>query len=296
MASLSRKRKLNSWNYADVIIFIVLTLFGLIILYPFYNTLLISLVTEGEYIRRPFMLWPENPTIKAYWYVFQSPLIGSGFRTSLIVTVVGTVYSMLFTIAIAYALMKNFPGKGIFKGMLLFTMYFAGGLIPTYLLMKDLKLLDSIWVLILPTGATVNYIILLQRFFEEVPLELEESAKLDGCTEIGVLFKIILPLSLPSLATFGLYYAVGRWNAWYDGMLYIKTVEKQPIQTVLRTIIQNAAAVQGEAVGTDTDMKQVYAEGVKMASVFVTILPIMCVYPFLQRYFVTGLTAGAVKS
>lgn len=291
-----RKNKLNSWNWADVAIFAALTLFGLIILYPFYNTMLISMVSQSEYMSRPFMLWPKEFTLSSYKFVFSSPLIVSGFRTSLIVTVVGTIYSMFFTVTIAYALMKDFPGRGIFRGMLLFTMYFSGGLIPTYLLMKTLHLLNTIWVLIIPTGATVSYIILLQRFFEDVPSELEESAKLDGCTEVGVLFRIILPLSLPSLATFSLYYAVGRWNAWYDGMLYIKSVTKQPIQTVLRSVIQDANAIQGDNLATDLQADKVYAEGVKMATVFVTMLPIMCLYPFLQKYFVSGLTAGAVKS
>lgn len=291
-----RKNKLNSWNLADVAIFSALTLFGLIILYPFYNTMLISVVSQSEYMSRPFMLWPKEFTLSSYKFVFSSPLIVSGFRTSLIVTVVGTIYSMFFTVTIAYALMKDFPGRGIFRGMLLFTMYFSGGLIPTYLLMKTLHLLNTIWVLIIPTGATVSYIILLQRFFEDVPSELEESAKLDGCTEVGVLFRIILPLSLPSLATFSLYYAVGRWNAWYDGMLYIKSVTKQPIQTVLRSVIQDANAIQGDNLATDLQADKVYAEGVKMATVFVTMLPIMCLYPFLQKYFVSGLTAGAVKS
>ena len=291
-----RKNKLNSWNLADVAIFAALTLFGLIILYPFYNTMLISVVSQSEYMSRPFMLWPKEFTLSSYKFVFSSPLIVSGFRTSLIVTVVGTIYSMFFTVTIAYALMKDFPGRGIFRGMLLFTMYFSGGLIPTYLLMKTLHLLNTIWVLIIPTGATVSYIILLQRFFEDVPSELEESAKLDGCTEVGVLFRIILPLSLPSLATFSLYYAVGRWNAWYDGMLYIKSVTKQPIQTVLRSVIQDANAIQGDNLATDLQADKVYAEGVKMAAVFVTMLPIMCLYPFLQKYFVSGLTAGAVKS
>ena len=291
-----RKNKLNSWNWADVAIFAALTLFGLIILYPFYNTMLISVVSQSEYMSRPFMLWPKEFTLSSYKFVFSSPLIVSGFRTSLIVTVVGTIYSMFFTVTIAYALMKDFPGRGIFRGMLLFTMYFSGGLIPTYLLMKTLHLLNTIWVLIIPTGATVSYIILLQRFFEDVPSELEESAKLDGCTEVGVLFRIILPLSLPSLATFSLYYAVGRWNAWYDGMLYIKSVTKQPIQTVLRSVIQDANAIQGDNLATDLQADKVYAEGVKMAAVFVTMLPIMCLYPFLQKYFVSGLTAGAVKS
>lgn len=291
-----RKSKLNRSNWADVLIFAVLTLFGLIILYPFYNTMLISVVSQSEYMSRPFMLWPKEFTLSSYKFVFSSPLIVSGFRTSLIVTVVGTIYSMFFTVTIAYALMKDFPGRGIFRGMLLFTMYFSGGLIPTYLLMKTLHLLNTIWVLIIPTGATVSYIILLQRFFEDVPSELEESAKLDGCTEVGVLFRIILPLSLPSLATFSLYYAVGRWNAWYDGMLYIKSVTKQPIQTVLRSVIQDANAIQGDNLSTDLQADKVYAEGVKMATVFVTMLPIMCLYPFLQKYFVSGLTAGAVKS
>lgn len=291
-----RKNKLNSWNWADVAIFAALTLFGLIILYPFYNTMLISVVSQSEYMSRPFMLWPKEFTLSSYKFVFSSPLIVSGFRTSLIVTVVGTIYSMFFTVTIAYSLMKDFLGRGIFRGMLLFTMYFSGGLIPTYLLMKTLHLLNTIWVLIIPAGATVSYIILLQRFFEDVPSELEESAKLDGCTEVGVLFRIILPLSLPSLATFSLYYAVGRWNAWYDGMLYIKSVTKQPIQTVLRSVIQDAHAIQGDNLATDLQADKVYAEGVKMATVFVTMLPIMCLYPFLQKYFVSGLTAGAVKS
>lgn len=291
-----RKSKLNRWNYADVLIFAALTLFGIIILYPFYNTMLISVVSQSEYMSRPFMLWPKEFTLDSYKFVFSSPLIVSGFRTSVIVTVVGTIYSMFFTVTIAYALMKDFPGRGVFRALLLFTMYFGGGLIPTYLLMKTLHLLNTIWVLILPTGATVSYIILLQRFFEDVPAELEESAKLDGCTEVGVLFRIILPLSLPSLATFSLYYAVGRWNSWYDGMLYIKSVTKQPIQTVLRSVIQDANAIQGDNRGTDLQADKVYAEGVKMATVFVTMLPIMCLYPFLQKYFVSGLTAGAVKS
>ena len=142
----------------------------------------------------------------------------------------------------------------------------------------------------------VPYVILLQRFFEEIPYELEEAASIDGCTELGILFRIILPLSLPALATFSLYYAVGRWNDWYAGMIYIKDSTKQPVQTVLREIIQNAAAAQSANMNGNTfQQEDVYAEGVKMASLFVTMLPIMCLYPFLQRYFVDGLTVGAVK-
>ena len=151
-----RKQKLNGWNWADVLILVVLTLFGLIILYPFYNTMLISVVKQQEYITRQFMLWPNEFCWDAYKFVFKDPRIWSGFRTSVLVTVLGTAYSMFFTITIAYALMKEFPGRGIFKGMLLFTMYFTGGLIPTYLLMKLLGILNTLSVLILPTGAKVS--------------------------------------------------------------------------------------------------------------------------------------------
>lgn len=291
-----RKNKLTRWNAGDVLILIFLTAFALMILYPIYNTLLISLANQSEYISNPLMLWPKEVSLDSYKYVLGSSKIMRAFLNSVIVVIAGTVYNMLLSVSVAYALTQKFPGRKVFRMFLIFTMYFGGGIVPTYLLMKDLHLLNNMLVLILPSVANVAYIILLQRFFEEIPYELQESAKIDGCTEVGILFKIILPLSLPALATFALYYAVDHWNAWYSGMIYIKDSAKQPLQTVLRSIIQNAEATQNPSTGGNSfNQETVYANGVKMASIFITMLPIMCLYPFLQRFFVGGLTVGAVK-
>jgi len=290
------KNKLNRWNFTDVVLFIILTLFALMILYPIYNTLLISLVPQKEYLSNPLMLWPKTLNFGSYKYVFDSPKIVKAFFNSAFVVIVATLYNMFLSVTVAYALTKKFPGNKALRLLLIFTMYFHGGLVPTYLMMKGLHLLNSIWVLVLPTGANVAYIILLQRFLEDIPYELEEAAKIDGSSEIGILFKIVLPLALPAMATFALYYAVDHWNSWYPGMIYIKDVSKQPIQTVLRTIIQDASAAQNPAMAANDFQKQeVFGQGVKMAAVFITMIPVMCLYPFLQKYFVGGLTVGAVK-
>lgn len=290
--SLKRNR-LNKINAVDVIIAVVMGIWGLIILYPFYNTLLISLVSQSTYLQTPFMLYPKGITLDSYRYVFQSGALLSGFRVTLILVTVGTAYNMFLTVTLAYALTRPFPGNKFVHYMVLFTMYFSGGLIPTYLVVQKLGLLNSIASMILPAGVSVSYMLIIMRFFDDVPKELEESAALDGCTEIGVLIRIVLPISLPMLATFALYYGVERWNEWYNGMLYIKSVSKLPLQTVLRNIIQDA---ETETHGVDSIRTQVHTDGVKMAAIFVTMTPIMCLYPFLQKYFVGGLTAGAVKS
>ncbi len=288
-----RKKGLEKTNIADVVIIVVLALYGLIIFYPFYNTVLLSLVSQSTYLKTPFMLIPKEISWESYIHVFQSPTLGSGFRVTLILVVFGTLYNMFLTVTMAYALTKPFIGNKAVHYMILFTMYFSGGLIPTYLVVQKLGLLNSIASMIFPTGAAVSYIFIVMRFFNEVPKELEESAKLDGCTDIGVLVKIVMPVSMPVLATFSLYYGVDRWNEWYQGMLYIKSASKLPLQTILRNIIQN---VEATTHGVDANRADVYSEGVKMATIMVTMLPIMCLYPFLQRYFVSGLTAGAVKS
>lgn len=290
--SLKRNR-LNKINAADIIIAVVMGIWGLIILYPFYNTLLISLVSQSTYLQTPFMLYPKGITLDSYRYVFQSGALLSGFRVTLILVTVGTVYNMFLTVSLAYALTRPFPGNKFVHYMVLFTMYFNGGLIPTYLVVQKLGLLNSVASMILPTGISVAYMLIIMRFFDDVPKELEESAMLDGCTEIGVLIRIVLPISLPMIATFALYYGVERWNEWYNGMLYIKSVSKLPLQTVLRNIVQST---ETETHGVDTVRTQVHTDGVKMAAIFVTMTPIMCLYPFLQKYFVGGLTAGAVKS
>ena len=288
---VSRCHKLNHANGADVLITILMTVLAIIVLYPFYNAVLLSIVPQHEYLRTPFMLWPKTIDLTSYAYIFNAGTILSGMKVTVVILVLGVLYNMTLTVLTAYAMTKPYPGRKLINALIIFTMYFGGGLIPFYLLIKDLGLIDSIFSMILPTGISFSYMIIIRRHFEAIPKELEESASLDGASDLRILWSLFLPLSLPILATFCLYYGVERWNEWWNGMLFIKSSYKQPLQLVLRNIINNAESVDD---GTAIDAV-VFGDGVKMAATVVTMVPIMCLYPFLQRYFVTGLTAGAVK-
>lgn len=290
---LPHKSKLNRPLVSDYVILLLLIVYGLIIVYPFYYTLVVSLISQTEFMQTKLVLFPKNITVESYKFVLSSPMIVSGFAVSVVLTVAGTLYSMLLTVSFAYVMTKPIPGNKLFHYIMIFTMYFSGGLIPTYILIQKLGLLDSLFSIILPAGINVSYVLIIMRFFKEIPASLEESARLDGCSDIQILFKIVLPLSLPVLATFSLYYGVEKWNEWYSAMLYIKTSSKLPMQMVLRNIVQNVDTVinSNEII----DDSKIYSDGVKMATVVVTMLPIMCLYPFLQKYFVNGLTSGAVK-
>lgn len=289
-----RKNKIQRFGVFDFFLLVLLSLFGLIILYPFYNTILVSLVPQEVYARTPLMLWPPEITWECYEFVFDSPLLLRSMGNSVILAIVGTAYNMLLTGLMAYAFTKPIPGRNFFRFLMVFTMYFGGGLVPFYLLIKALGLIDSFWVMVLPTGVSVTYMLIISSNMSALPKELEESAQLDGASDVTILFRIILPLTLPILATFTLYYAVERWNEWYNAMLFLKTTDLWPLQLTLRNIISSANFVSTQAMTGDI-RPPTYGEGVKMACIVVTVFPLMAVYPFLQRYFLTGLTLGAVK-
>lgn len=288
------RSKLNRLNAFDYILIVFLTVFALLILYPFYNSVCVSLVSQADYIKTRFMLYPRNITFESYFVVFKNGSIFDGMKVTLIITLVGVLYNMLLTVSLAYGFSKEFPGKKLFMMMIVFTMYFSGGLIPFYLLIKDLKLVDNIFSMILPSGVSIMYMTVIRQNFESLPAELEESARIDGANDLTILFHILLPLSVPILVTFALYYGVERWNEWYNGMLFIRSFEKRPLQLVLRGIIQTT----GQAMVTN-ELEQYnitpFSEGIKMACVVVTMTPIILVYPFIQKYFVSGMTVGAVK-
>lgn len=288
------RSKLNRLNAFDYILIVFLTVFALLILYPFYNSVCVSLVSQADYIKTRFMLYPRNITFESYFVVFKNGSIFDGMKVTLIITLVGVLYNMLLTVSLSYGFSKEFPGKKLFMMMIVFTMYFSGGLIPFYLLIKDLKLVDNIFSMILPSGVSIMYMTVIRQNFESLPAELEESARIDGANDLTILFRILLPLSVPILVTFALYYGVERWNEWYNGMLFIRSFEKRPLQLVLRGIIQTT----GQAMVTN-ELEQYnitpFSEGIKMACVVVTMTPIILVYPFIQKYFVSGMTVGAVK-
>ena len=292
---IAKKNRIRRFGVADFVLLALLTLLGLIILYPFYNAILVSLVPNTVYLRyQGLMLWPPEVTLEAYSFTFQSSLIWYGFKNSFLITVIGTVYNMVLTILCAYALTKPIPGGKVIRFLIVFTMYFSGGLIPFYLLIRDLGLIDTLWSMILPTGINIMYMLIISNYFKSLPPALEESAKIDGATDLRILWSVILPLSLPLLATFTLYYAVERWNEWYNAMLFVRSVENWPLQNVLRTIINdvNMMATQNIPGQAKPDIK---GDAIKMSSIIIGMAPIMCLYPFLQRYFLSGMTLGAVK-
>jgi putative aldouronate transport system permease protein len=287
------KRNLRSNNLFDYINIVFLCVFGLLILYPFYNSILVSFTPESTYVKTPFMLYPKAFTLGSYYLVFRFKVIYTGYAVTLFVTVVGVLYNMLLTVLMAYCFNQSFPLKRFLFFIVLFTMFFSGGLIPYYLLIKDLGLIDTLFSMILPTGISITYMTVMRKYFAAIPLELEESAKLDGASDVTILFRIILPIASPMIVTFMLYYGVERWNEWWNGMLFIKSPFKQPLQLVLRSIIQSTANEMSSSVAQANLIP--FTDGVKMASVVVTMVPIMAVYPFLQKYFVQGLAIGAVK-
>ena len=280
----------------DFIIGMTLFLWMLIILYPFYNSVMISLVTQKEYLMSDFLIFPKNITWDAYKFVFTSDSLFDGFKVTGIVVVVGTIYCMLLTTALAYGLTKKFPGHKVVMQLIIFTMYFSGGMVPSYILTSKLGLIDKIGVLIIPAGISTFYLIVIKNFFQSLPADLEEAAKIDGANDIIIFFKIILPLSLPILATFGLFYAVDHWNSWFSGMMYIKSADKRPLQLVLKNILATIDSVRNPAAAQSGLKAKVFGDGVKMASVIITMLPVMAIYPFLQKYFMKGILLGAIKS
>ena len=210
---------------------------------------------------------------------------------TLVLLFVGTAYQLFFTVITGYALSRNkWLGKNFVMNMILVTMFFGGGLIPYMQLISKLGLYDNFLVMIIPGAIDTYNMLLMRNYFASLPPDLEESAKIDGANDVQIFFKVYLPMSLPMLATIGLFFAVGNWNSWYNAMLFIKKEEYYPLQYVLQQLIQETASnVDGMA------QKDAVSEGFKMASVFFTIVPMMCFYPFLQRFFVKGLVVGAIK-
>lgn len=275
----------------DWILFVILLVYALIIIYPFYNAFLISISPESVYLNTPFLIWPKQITFDNYKAVFSNAALISGFKVTLFLLLFGTLYQLFFTVITGYALSRNkWFGKNFVMNMILVTMFFGGGLIPYYYLIKSLGLYNSIWVMVIPGAIDTYNMLLMRNYFASLPADMEESAKIDGANDIQIFVKVYLPMSLPMLATVGLFFAVGNWNSWYNGMLFIEKQAYKPLQLVLRELIATSSS-QIEVPGNVT----VYSEGLTMACIFFTIVPMMCFYPFLQRFFVKGLVVGAIK-
>lgn len=289
--------KIKKMTAADVVLIIIMSVWGLTVLYPFYNAILVSFMSQAEYLRNPFALYVANPSFEAYKEILSDNKFFLGYRSTLFILAVRLPLSLIITSAMAYALSRKafFLSKTI-NNLTVFTMYFGGGIIPLYLLIKSYGLMGSYWSIIILGLFSVYNMVLIKSYFYSIPDSLEESAKLDGANDIFIYWKIYMPLAGPILATVALFSAVGTWNEWYNPMLFLNDSRKWPLQLVLREIINNATTQLSEnALDEDAQIKETFAINVQMASVVVTMLPIMLVYPFLQKYFMRGIMVGAVK-
>ena len=284
-------------------IFNIFNIFAMILvmiatLYPLMHVVFAS-ISEGSRLmaHEGVLLKPLGFNPAAYKLVFRNPMILQGYANTLTIVAIGVTINIILTAIAAYFVSRrNVMWSKALMIMIIITMYFNGGLIPNYFNIKDLNLYDTLWSLILPGAISTFNLIIMRTAFLAVPDSLEESARLDGANHFTILFRIILPLTMPTVAVLVLYYAVGHWNAWFNAMIYLKSRPKYPLQLVLREIlITNDATAMTAISGVDSGDQLAIAETIRYATIIVATAPILCVYPFLQKYFVKGVMVGAVK-
>lgn len=289
-----RKKGLRSIKPIDVVVFLFVTGFVLLILIPFINVVMISLTTEKEYLQTPILLFPKQPTLQNYKQLFESGTVLNGYKISFLILLIGVPLDLFLTSTLAYALsQKGFPGRKAVLVFILFTMLFNGGIVPLYLVVKQLGLTNSILSVVFTQAISTYNMILMLNYFSSLPVSLLESARLDGAGEWKILWRIVLPLSMPIIATMLLFYSVARWNEWYQAMLFIRSIDKSPLQTALRRIIMDSMNTDLLQSG-DLDAVR-FSTAIKMSAVMVTMVPVMCIFPFLQKHFVKGVMIGAIK-
>lgn len=296
---IKTKNNIQSGSLAgQIFVVTLLALLCVVFVIPFWIIISGSFVSEAEAARRGmFILFPEQWDFSAYKLLLNGgSSIYTAYGVTLFVTIVGTALNLLVTVMLAYSLAKrDLPGRKALSGLVFFTMLFGGGMIPSFLLNNYLGFMDNIFVMIVPSLVSAWNMFLMRNFFYGIPPSLEEAALIDGANPVIVLFKIILPLSLPSIATIGLFYAVGHWNDWFTANIYINDIAKLPVQNVMRRIVLNNDIKNLGDMAFSISEQPPMAETIKSAAMVIGTLPIMLVYPFLQKYFIKGVTVGSVK-
>jgi putative aldouronate transport system permease protein len=286
------------FNLVDTVILAFLGLMTLIFLFPFYQTVILSFSRAGDLQSGKVFIVPASFDLSAYEYLIEEGKMIRGAGVTLFITILGTFLSLTVTTAGAYALTKKImPGRNLIMNGIILTMFFGGGLIPYFLTVQKLGLANNILVMVIPVMINTFNLILMKNFLSSIPLELEESAKIDGANEIIILVRIIVPISAPIIATIALFYAVDRWNEWWHAMIFINDTTKYPLQLVLREAIVNINKVLSDATAAAMAerTKTYYQESVKAAIIVISAVPILLVYPFLQRHFVKGIMIGSIK-
>jgi len=291
------KKKKSVWSLGQIVLVAIIFIFVLSCVMPFLNVIAISLSSKSAILRGDVSFWPVEFETTAYEILFADKSMVDCLFYTVKLTVIYTALAMVLTILMAYPLTKKrLHGRKFFNLLALFTMYFSGGTIPIYLNVKEFGLLDSMWSLIIPGIMSTYNMIIMKSFFTSLPGELEEAATIDGANDFQILLQVYLPLSLASIATLTLFYAVGKWNSFADAKYYIQTKALQPLQLRLYNIIKGSTAVDVTAIeGNANNNAQNVSESIESATIIFATLPILVVYPFVQRYFVSGVTIGAVK-
>jgi len=285
-------------NLFDIINYAIIALICIIMLFPFLNVAAVSISSYAAYLENPMRIWPKQITFDAYKDILSHPVLVRSYLNTIIVTISGVALGIFLYIITAYPLSKtHLKGRAIFINLVIFTMLFNGGLIPNFYLIRSLGLLDTLAALVLPALFSAFSLILMINFMQNIPEELEEAAKIDGASEIYVLFKVVVPLSMPIIATLTLFAAVGYWNSFFLAIIYIRDVDNWPLMLFLREVIEGAKMLQISGGDNSAEMSNmnVMPETLKYATIMIVTLPILLVYPFLQRFFVKGIMLGSIK-
>lgn len=286
-----KRSRLESMDYTVIII---LSLLVVLILLPFYISIVTAFTTSTSYVKKPVQLLPQSFTMENFNFVFERMNIGLGYQNTLFIVLVGTLFVMAISLPFAYALsMKDYLGKKLAFLLLLLTMYFGGGLIPNYLLIRDLGLINNPFAIIFICGVSPFNIIIMKNGIEQLPESLMEASRVEGANEWQVFTRIVIPLIKPIIVTFSLFTAVAYWNEWYWSMIVLTKSNVKTLQIMLRTIVVSNDALQLDSAASD--YHEVFSQGLKMAAVVITMVPIMIVYPFLQKHFAQGILVGAIK-
>ena len=293
---MKRKRTAGDWIF-DTINHLLLLFLVIITLYPLWHVLMTSFASPEAITKYgSTLIWPMGFNFKSYQYVFSNPMIGIGYKNTILLVTAGTTLSMLMTCLGAYALYcKWLMGRKLLMLLVTIPMFFGGGLIPSYLLVRQVGLYNSFWALILPGVVSSWNMIMMRTFFQGIPDSLPESARIDGANDIHILFRIMIPVSVPIMAVMILFYAVGYWNAWFGASIYLKDRNKFPLQLVMRGILISGSQRDFDTGYISGINKTQIFKGLKYATVIISTVPILCVYPFLQKYFVKGIMVGSLK-
>lgn len=290
-----KAKKNTLFDYINIIIMLIIIA---TILYPFWNQVVLSFSDSSATSGLGIDLWPEKISLSAYKYIINYGNLGRVYFNTILRTVLGTIVMVTISVLAAYPLSRpDLPFRGFFMSLFIIAMFVSGGMIPTYLLVRNLGLLDSIWSLILPTALNITYVIILRNFFTSLSPEIEESAVIDGASPFQILVQIVLPLSKPILATIALWAAVYHWNEWFNAQIYIQDRSLMMLQRLVRNMLIDVdpSRMEYQVSGVGADAAELLLANVRAATVMVSIGPIIIVYPFAQRYFIEGLQLGAVK-